>query len=67
MANYYAAAAQCNKAKLQDSVPDYTTMQADGVTPACYYNIPAQKAKKYKNCHGKDSLLCDTGFTLSDF
>lgn len=67
MQNYYAAAVQCNKANLEDNLPDYTTMAADGVTPACYYNIPAQKAEKYQNCRGRDSLLCDTGFTLSDF
>lgn len=67
MVNYYAAAAQCNHAQLEDNIPDYTTMQADGVTPACYYNINAQKAARTNNCHGKDNLLCDVGFSFSDF
>ena len=67
MVNYYAAAAQCNKAQLEDSIPDYTTMQADGSTPACYYNIPAQKAERTANCHGRDNLLCTYSFSFSDF
>jgi hypothetical protein len=67
MATYYSAAAQCNKAQLADSDPDYTTMEYDGVTPTCYYNIKAQKAKKTVNCTGKDGLICHYGFSFSDF
>ncbi|KAK5175180.1 uncharacterized protein LTR77_000317 [Saxophila tyrrhenica] len=65
--NYYSAAAQCNKAGLENSLPDYTTMQYDGVTPACYYNIPAFKAKNAGSCTGNNNAICKYTFDLSDF
>ena len=67
MVIYYSAAVQCNLAQLEDRIPDYTKLQNDGITPACYYNINAQKAERYANCHGRDNLLCTYGFSFSDF
>lgn len=64
---YFSAAAQCNHAQLEDNMPDYNAMLLDGVTPACYYNLKAQKAEKTKDCRGRDNLLCDNGFSLSNF
>ena len=65
--NYYQAAVQCNKAQLKDSMPDFTKMQADGITPACYYNIKAQKAERTADCTGPDLLNCKYDYKLSDF
>lgn len=42
MVNYYAAAVQCNKAKLPDNIPDYTTLQADGTSRMRNVNTIAQ-------------------------
>lgn len=68
MHEYYAAAVQCNKAKLKDNMPDFTTMQRDGITPACYYNIKAQKASAQKSCrNGHAAGICTQTFQFSDF
>ncbi|KAK5173177.1 uncharacterized protein LTR77_003299 [Saxophila tyrrhenica] len=66
--NYYSAAVQCNKAHLEDRMPDYEAMQSDGVTPACYYNIPAQLAEPTVHCNGDGSPdKCLHGYKMTDF
>ena len=66
MAKYYSAAVGCNKSGLEERIPDFVTMLQDKVTPACYYSIKAQKAKKEKKCALKGDS-CSSKMKFSDF